>query len=111
MGFLGAMKGANNNWGVCTSSDFKGPCYLGPKNLVNNSAQELMISGTGLAQEYVFTGKDVKSCEVKASGAAWIWFHIEFVDGKHIEFFMSSIVDQQGKISMHLLNFISFMKM
>lgn len=111
MGFLGAMKGANNNWGTCTSTDFKGPCYLGPKNLVNNSAQELMISGTSLPKEYVFTGKDVAKCETKASGGNWIWFHIEFVDGKHVEFFMSSIVDQQGNIAMKLLNFVAFMKM
>ena len=68
MGFLSAMKGANNSWGMCTSTDFNGPCYLGPKNLVNNSKLELMISGTGLAHEYVFTGKDVQKCEVRATG-------------------------------------------
>ena len=51
MGFLNALKGANNNWGVCTSQDFTGPCYLGPKNLVNNRAQELMISGTALKED------------------------------------------------------------
>lgn len=109
MGFLSAMKGANNNWGVCTSKDFEGPCYLGPKNLINNLAQELMISGTALKDEYIFTKNDVSCCDIKASGGTWIWFHIEFKDGKHVEFLMSNIVDQTGKPTTNLLNFIGFM--
>ena len=71
----------------CTSQDFTGPCYLGPKNLVNNRAQELMISGTALKEDYVFTKEDVADCTVKASGVTWIWFHIAFKDGKHVELF------------------------
>ena len=109
MGFLNALKGANNNWGVCTSQDFTGPCYLGPKNLVNNRAQELMISGTALKEDYVFTKDDVADCTVKASGGTWIWFHIAFKDGKHVEFILAGIVDQAGKPTTNFLNFICFM--
>lgn len=109
MGFLNALKAANgNSWGVCTSSDFDAPCYLGPKNIVNNRAKELMISGTGI-KDYVFTKNDVARCDVKTSGGSWIWFHIEFKDGKHIEFIMSNVVDQSGKPTTNFLNFISFM--
>ena len=125
MGFLSAMKGANNSWGFCTSSDFNGPCYLGPKNLVNNTAQELAITGTSV-QEYVFTKKDVAACEVKASGSNWIWFHIAFKDGKHVEFIMPEILEEADKSQKsgmlsksrpntnyptRFINFLSFMGM
>lgn len=125
MSFFSAMKGANNNWGFCTSSDFTGPCYLGPKNFVNNTAQELMISGSAI-QEYVFTKRDVANCQVRASGANWIWFHIEFKDGKHVEFIMPNILEKAGasqkggllaktrpstNYPTRFMNFISFMGM
>lgn len=109
MGFLNALKGANNSWGTCTSSDFPGPCYLGPKNLVDNTAQELMISGTALKEDYIFNKNDVSRCDYKASGGTWIWFHIEFKNGKHVEFILTGVVDQAGKPTTNFLNFIMFM--
>ena len=108
MGFLSAMKGANNNWGMCTSSDFKGPCYLGPKNLINNRAQELMITGASLKGEYVFTNDDISNCAIQASGDNWIWFHLEFNDGKTVEFILLPIISKNGTPSTNFLNFIRF---
>lgn len=107
MGFMNALKGANNNWGLCTSNFFKGMNYLGPKNLLNHSAQELMISGGTLKEEFVFTKNDVASCKVMANGQTWIWFHIAFKDGKSVQFLFSKVIStRNGSVNGKLLEFI-----
>lgn len=112
MGFFSAMKGANNNWGQCTSRDFAGPCYLEPKNMVDNRSKEMMISGSGLKNDYIFTKDDIANCKIVASGGNWIWFHIDFNDGKSVEFIFDSVLNNSNNkqtVNVAWLNFIDFM--
>ena len=42
MGFMQAMKGANNAWGTVVCSEGIGT--IGPENMINNKAQRLMVT-------------------------------------------------------------------
>ena len=74
MGFLNAMKGANMNFGVVNSPDFKA-CYITSKG------DHFMIAGAQ-AGTYEFTKADVKEFKCIAAGGSWIKYKITFNDGK-----------------------------
>ena len=111
MGFLTAMKGANNAWANVTSGFFEGIGYLGPKNLVDNRSHEMMISATSLKDAYVFTKADVSRIDLLCDTSEWVKFKICFKDGKTvIATFMALDRTQNGiKPSTELLNFESWM--
>ncbi len=79
MGFLSAMKGANNSWGTATGEFGVG--YFGPKNLVDNRSHEMMISGSGLKQSVVFTKADVASAKLMAATSEWVKFELVLKTG------------------------------
>ena len=107
MGFISAIKGANNSWANVTADFFEGIGYLGPKNLVDNRSREMMISAPSLKDAYVFTKSDVKSIDTICATSEWIKFKICFNDGKTaIATFMAIDTTQQGrKPANNLLNF------
>ena len=107
MGFLDAMKGANNGWGVVTADFMDGIGYIGPEKLVDNRNHTLMISGTGLKESVLFTRDDVSELKVLFATSEWIKFKISLKDGKtFIATFLVLDVDNRGKkVSMGLLNF------
>ena len=105
------MKGANNSWASVTADFFEGIGYLGPKNLVDNRSHEMMISASGLKDEYIFTKSDVKSITTICATSEWIKFKICFNDSKvAIATFLTIETTQQGrKPSINLMNFESWM--
>ena len=105
MGFLDAMKGANNGWGTVTA-DF-GIGYIGPKNLVNNTAHEVMVSSTSLKESIVFTKNDVASRKLLCATSDWVKYAITLKNGrKFIATFMATEVTKKGKsMNMGLANF------
>lgn len=109
MGFLDAMKGANNNWGNAVGAFGVG--YIGPKNLANNTAHELMISGSTLKDPIVFTVDDVQSITMVAAAGQWIKFKLCLKNG--FEAVLTFLVVTQGQkgmeLSMGYQNFESWM--
>ncbi len=109
MGFMSAMKGANNSWGNAVGAFGVG--YIGPKNMMNNTARELMISGTGLKDAVVFTAEDVQSITLVAAAGQWIKFRLCLKSG--FEAIVTFLVVSQGQkgmeLSMGYQNFESWM--
>ncbi len=77
MGFLNALKGANNAWGKAITKDGIGT--FGPKNLVDNRSHELMI--VIFNTEKIFTPADVASVKCLASASEWIKYSLTLKDG------------------------------
>ena len=119
MGFLKAMKGANNYWAMVSCANGIG--YLGPENLLDNRAHRLSITGSGM-ETVVFGTKDVKSIDMICATSEWIKYSIVLKNnkryiatfmvlslsqqkGKNSGFLPSGTVDAGKKVSMGLLNF------
>lgn len=111
MGFMSAMKGANNAWARVTANFFDGVGYLGPKNLVDNRAHELMISASSLKDAFVFTKNDVLAIDMICATSEWIKFKLLLKGGKLvIATFMALQPSQRGQEpSLNLLSFESWM--
>lgn len=78
MGFLSAMKGANNVWGTVVSTDGVGT--IGPANLVNNTEHKLMVT-IGF-KTISFTKQDVQSITLISATSEWIKYYVILKDGK-----------------------------
>ena len=104
MGFMDAMKGANNSWATVTCKEGLG--YLGPENLVDNRSHTLMIS-SGMFETIKFTAKDVLSVETLFATSEWIKYAITLKNKKrYIATFLVMTVNNKGKaINMGLQNF------
>lgn len=59
MGFLSAMKGANNSWGYATGSCIDGVGYIGPEKMADNRNHKLMVSGSAMKESIVFGKEDI----------------------------------------------------
>ncbi|MBQ2676205.1 MAG: hypothetical protein IJF54_02230 [Clostridia bacterium] len=107
MGFLDAMKGANNSWGVVTADFIEGQGYIGPEKMVNNASHTLMLSGTGLKESVLFTKDDVSEIKVLFATSEWIKFRISLKNGKtFVATFLTLEVANNGKkVANGLLNF------
>ena len=89
MGFLNKLKSVNNSWGYVTylSDGSLGRIFgrIGPKNLIDNRSQELMItSGTingPLKGEIVFAATDVLSATVLQATSEWVKYRLELKTG------------------------------
>ena len=86
MGFLQAMKGANNAWGTIICSEGVGT--IGPENFIKNTEHKLMITiGT---KTIVFSKFDVEYIKIIVSTSEWIKYLIELKNGKkYIAIFMA----------------------
>ena len=89
MGFLNKLKSVNNSWGYVTylSDGSLGRIFgrIGPKNMIDNRSQELMItSGTmngPLKDEIVFAAKDVVRATVLQATSEWVKYRLELNSG------------------------------
>lgn len=89
MGFLNKLKSVNNSWGYVTylSDGSLGRIFgrIGPKNMIDNRSQELMItSGTmngPLKDEIVFAAKDVLRATVLQATSEWVKYRLELKTG------------------------------
>ena len=89
MGFLNKLKSVNNSWGYVTylSDGSLGRIFgrIGPKNMIDNRSQELMItSGTmngPLKKEIVFAAKDVLRATVLQATSEWVKYRLELNNG------------------------------
>ncbi len=79
MGFFQAMKGANNSWGKAVGRFGTG--YIGPKNLRDNSAHELMISATDLKDAVIFRATDIASLKLVAATSQWVKWKLSLKNG------------------------------
>ncbi len=112
MGFLNAMKGASNSWGMVTfvsDGSLNGLyAYLGPKNLINNRSRELMISSTAMKDIVFSVDRDVESVTVICATSDWVKYNVKLKSGL---FFVTVIfvqdVDSKGfrKFSNNWMNF------
>ncbi len=112
MGFLNAMKGANNSWGMVTfvsDGSLNGLyAYLGPKNLIDNRSRELMISSTAMKDIVFNVDRDVESVTVICATSDWVKYNVKLKSGL---FFVTVIfvqdVDSKGfrKFSNNWMNF------
>lgn len=86
MGFMQAMKGANNAWGTIICSEGVGT--IGPENIIRNTEHKLMITiGT---KTYVFSKYDVQYIKIITSTSEWIKYLIALKNGKkYIAVFMA----------------------
>ncbi len=101
MGFLDAMKGANNSWGTATGS--WGIGYFGPKNLVNNTAHEFMISSTIVKNSIVFKKDDVESMKLIAATSDWVKFRLTLKNKfEAIVTIYVTTVDKKGNRKMNM---------
>ena len=89
MGFMNKLKSVNNSWGYVTylSDGSLGRIFgrIGPKNMIDNRSQELMItSGTvngPLKDEIVFAAKDVLRATVLQATSEWVKYRLELKNG------------------------------
>ena len=118
MGFMKAMKSANNSWAMVSCESGIG--YLGPENLIDNRAQKLLISiGTNT---FTFSKSDVKSVDLICATSEWIKYAIVLKNnmryiatfmalslsnnkGKNSSMMKTGAIDAGKKVSMGLLNF------
>ena len=118
MGFMKAMKSANNAWAMVSCKNGIG--YLGPENLIDNRAQKLLISiGTNT---FTFSKSDVKSVDLICATSEWIKYAIVLKNnmryiatfmalslsnnkGKNSSMMKTGAIDAGKKVSMGLLNF------
>ncbi|MBQ7044859.1 MAG: hypothetical protein IJN65_00015 [Clostridia bacterium] len=107
MGFLDAMKGANNGWGMVTADFIDGIGYIGPEKMVDNRNHNLMVSGTGLKEPIVFSKNDVSEIKVLFATSEWIKFNISLKNGKSFvaTFLAMEVAGNVKKVSTGLLNF------
>ena len=84
MGFLSAVKGANNNWGMATGSCINGVGNIGPEKLVDNRNHRLMISGASMGTPIVFGKEDVVHADALLATSEWVKYRIVLKDGKEI---------------------------
>ncbi len=83
MGFMDAMKGANNTWGKATSPDFEfGIFEIGPKNLVDNRQHTIRLSN--IKSTYDFDARDVVECRMIAGTSEYVRYFMLLKDGKRI---------------------------
>ena len=84
MGFLNQMKGSNNYWGYVTylSNGSLNRLYghIGPKNMLLNGSQELMITGASNV-EIIFSMDDVESAATMQATAEWVKYRICLKNG------------------------------
>ena len=72
MGFMKAMKSANNSWAMVSCESGIG--YLGPENLLDNRAHRLLISiGTNT---FTFGKSDIKSVDLICATSEWVKYAI-----------------------------------
>ncbi len=104
MGFMAAMKGANNAWG--TAVTVNGVGTIGPKNLVNNKEHELIIANT-MGDEVVFKKEDIDSIKVIAATSDWIKYALKLKN--NFEAIITIMAKEQTNkgvgVSMKLQNF------
>ena len=103
MGFMKAMKAANNAWAMVSCD--KGLGYLGPEKFIDNRSHKLVIAiGTSVI---TFEKADVKSIDMICATSEWIKYAIVLKNGgRYIATFMATTVSNKGKtISTSLLNF------
>lgn len=89
MGFIDKLKSVNNSWGYVTylSDGSLGRLFgrIGPKNLIDNREQELMISSGmfngNLKDEIVFAAKDVEYAQVLQATGEWVKYRMKLKDG------------------------------
>lgn len=107
MGFLDALKGANNGWGYVTGSCVDGVGYIGPKNIADNRSHELMVSCSAMKEPIVFGREDVARVDTLFATSSWVKYRIVLKDGKELIVTINAMESgQQGsKISMGLMNF------
>lgn len=103
MGFMKAMKAANNAWAMVSCEEGCG--YLGPENLIDNRGHRLVIA-IGV-KVFTFVKSDVKSIDLICATSEWIKYAILLKNGKrYIATFMATTLSNKGKqISNALLNF------
>lgn len=106
MGFMDAMKGANNSWGMATTNFLGGIAYIGPEKMADNKNHKIMLSGTGI-ETFVFGKEDVDCVNILAATCDWIKYRIVLKNGNEIYATLYAMTQgQKGKqISMGLLNF------
>ena len=105
MGFMDAMKGANNSWGLATADFLNGIAYIGPENMVDNRNHTLMLSGTGI-EKFTFGKDDVARAEVIAATSSWVKYRIVLKDGKEIIATLRAMMQGQkgADIAMTIMN-------
>ncbi len=97
MGFLRAMKGANNVWGTIICADGVGT--IGPENLIKNTNHKLMIT-IGF-KTFTFSKSDVKTVQIIASTSEWIKYLILLKNGKsYVALFMMTAPSQNKRKSL-----------
>lgn len=97
MGFMKAMKAANNYWAMVSCDSGVG--YLGPENLVDNRAHKLVITiGTNTI---TFGKTNVKSIDLICATSEWVKYAITLKnDKRYIATFMAlSLSENTGKNS------------
>lgn len=106
MGFLDAMKGANNSWGFVTADFLGGIAYIGPEKMADNKNHRIMLSGSGI-ETFTFGKEDVTRSEIIAATSEWIKYRIVLKDGKEIIATLRTMMQgQKGRdIAMSLMNF------
>ena len=106
MGFLDAMKGANNNWGMATADFLDGIAYIGPEKMVDNRNHKLVLSGSGI-ETFTFGKEDVTRVELIAATSDWVKYRIVLNDGKEIIATLRAMMQGQkgSDIAMSLMNF------
>jgi len=106
MGFLDAMKGANNSWGLATADFIEGVAYIGPEKMADNRNHKLMLSGAGV-ETLTFGKEDVARAEIVAATSDWIKYRIVLKDGKEIIATIRAMMQghKGNDISMNLMNF------
>lgn len=107
MGFLSAMKGANNGWGYATGACIDGVGYIGPENMVDNRGHKVAVSGSSMKENIVFGKEDVSRIDMLAATANWVKYKILLKDGKEIIATLNAMEGgpQGTKLSMSLMNF------
>ena len=103
MGFMQAMKGANNAWGTVVCEDGMGT--IGPEKLIDNRAHRLLLAvGT---KTLVFDKNDVRRIQIIAQTSEWIRYLLVLKNNKrYVLTFIAFAVTQKGKtMNMGLLNF------
>ncbi|MBO5928052.1 MAG: hypothetical protein J6Q32_04285 [Clostridia bacterium] len=97
MGFLSAMKGANNVWGTIICADGVGT--IGPENFIKNTDHNLMIT-IGF-RTFTFSKNDVQNIKIIASTSEWVKYLILLKNGKsYVAIFMMTAPAQTKKKSL-----------